>query len=144
MIAKWWQTMALFDGDGFEDLVNELKQYSDLISKAAPDMLDAGAAVVAEAWRDAIRAHGLIDTGDMLDSVGPSDAVNTSTEKKISVYPQGSDRKGVRNAEKAFINHYGASRRKATHFVDDAETKAEGPAVDAMAAVWYEKLESEG
>lgn len=136
--------MALFNGEGFDELLADLKQHGDLVSTAAPDMLQAGAAVVADSWRDAIRAHDLIDAGDMIDSVGPSDVVNTSSEKKIAVYPQGRDRKGIRNAEKAFINHYGASRRKATHFVDDAETKAEGPAVDAMAAVWYDKLESEG
>lgn len=136
--------MALFNGEGFDELLAVLKQHGDLVSTAAPDMLQAGAAVVADSWRDAIRAHDLIDTGDMIDSVGPSDVVNTSSEKKIAVYPQGRDRKGIRNAEKAFINHYGASRRKATHFVDDAETKAEGPAVDAMAAVWFDKLESEG
>lgn len=136
--------MALFNGEGFDELLADLKQHGDLVLTAAPDMLQAGAAVVADAWRDAIRAHDLIDTGDMIDSVGPSDVVNTSSEKKIAVYPQGRDRKGIRNAEKAFINHYGASRRKATHFVDDAETKAEGPAVDAMAAVWFDKIESEG
>lgn len=136
--------MALFNGEGFDELLADLKQHGDLVSTAAPDMLQAGAAVVADSWRDAIRAHDLIDTGDMIDSVGPSDVVNTSSEKKIAVYPQGRDRKGIRNAEKAFINHYGASRRKATHFVDDAETKAEEPAVDAMAAVWFDKLESEG
>ena len=136
--------MALFNGEGFDELLADLKQHGDLVSTAAPDMLQAGAAVVSDAWRDAIRAHDLIDTGDMIDSVGPSDVVNTSSEKKIAVYPHGRDRKGIRNAEKAFINHYGASRRKATHFVDDAETKAEGPAVDAMAAVWFDKLESEG
>lgn len=136
--------MALFNGEGFDELLADLQKDKDLIDDAAPDMLAAGAEVVADAWRDAIKAHDLIDTGDMLDSVGPSDAVVTDREKKIAVYPQGRDRKGIRNAEKAFINHYGASRRKATHFVDDAETKAEGPAVDAMAAVWYAKLESEG
>lgn len=136
--------MALFNGEGFDELLADLKKNGDLIDDAAPEMLQAGAAVVADAWRDAIKTHDLIDTGDMLDSVGPTDAINTSTEKKIAVYPQGRDRKGIRNAEKAFINHYGASRRKATHFVDDAETKAEQPAVDAMAAVWYDKLESEG
>lgn len=136
--------MALFNGEGFDELLADLQKDKDLIEDAAPDMLAAGAEVVADAWRDAIKAHDLIDTGDMLDSVGPSDAVVTDREKKIAVYPQGRDRKGIRNAEKAFINHYGASRRKATHFVDDAETKAEGPAVDAMAAVWYAKLESEG
>ena len=136
--------MALFNGEGFDELLADLKKNGDLIDDAAPEMLQAGAAVVADAWRDAIQSHGLIDTGDMLDSVAPSNLVNSSTEKKIAVYPQGRDRKGIRNAEKAFINHYGASRRKATHFVDDAETKAEGPAVEAMAAVWYNKLESGG
>ena len=136
--------MALFEAEGFDELVADLKKNADLLDSAAPEMLQAGADVVADAWRDAIQSHGLIDTGDMLDSVAPANLVNSSTEKKIAVYPQGRDRKGVRNAEKAFINHYGASRRKATHFVDDAETKAEGPAVEAMAAVWYEKLESGG
>lgn len=136
--------MALFSGEGFDELLADLQKDKDLIDAAAPDMLAAGAEVVADAWRNAIRANDLIDTGDMIESVGPSDAVVTDSEKKIAVYPQGRDRKGIRNAEKAFINHYGASRRRATHFVDDAETKAEGPAVDAMAAVWYSKLESEG
>ena len=136
--------MALFEAEGFDELVADLKKNAELLDSAAPEMLQAGADVVADAWRDAIQSHGLIDTGDMLDSVAPANLVNSSTEKKIAVYPQGRDRKGVRNAEKAFINHYGASRRKATHFVDDAETKAEGPAVEAMAAVWYEKLESGG
>lgn len=136
--------MALFNGEGFDELLESLKRDSDLLDTAAPDVLQAGAEIVAQEWRNAIQAHGLIDTGDMLESVAPSQAVVNANEKKIAVYPQGRDRKGVRNAEKAFINHYGASRRKATHFVDDAETKAEGPAIDAMAAVWYEKLESEG
>lgn len=136
--------MALFEGDGFEELLAELKKDGELLSEAAPEILAAGAEIVAAEWRRAIEAHGLIDTGDMLESVGPSEVTNTSQEKKIAVYPQGRDRKGIRNAEKAFINHYGASRRKATHFVDDAETKANEPAVEAMAAVWYEKLESEG
>ena len=136
--------MALFEAEGFDELIADLKKNADLLDSAAPEMLQAGADVVADAWRDAIQSHGLIDTGDMLDSVAPANLVNSSTEKKIAVYPQGRDRKGIRNAEKAFINHYGASRRKATHFVDDAETKAEGPAIEAMAAVWYEKLESGG
>ena len=60
------------------------------------------------------------------------------------VYPQGVDRKGIRNAEKAFVNHYGASSRKATHFVDDAESEAEAPAVEAMANAWDTYFEQEG
>lgn len=135
--------MALFEGEGFDELIEDLKRNGDMIAEAAPEMLQAGAEVIVNCWQDAIKAHNLIDTGEMLESVAPSDATITEREKKVAIYPQGRDHKGVRNAEKAFINHYGASRRKATHFVDDAETKAEAPAVEAMAAVWYAKLESE-
>lgn len=136
--------MALFNGEGFDELLSDLKTNGDMLDVAAPEILEAGAAVVADAWRDAIKAHDLIDSGDMLESVGHSEIVNTETEKKVAIYPQGRDHKGVRNAEKAFVNHYGASHQKATHFVDDAENQSEEPAVEAMAAVWYQKLESEG
>ena len=131
--------MALFDGEGLDELIADLMKEKELFAEAAPEMLSAAADIVADAWRDAIRDNDLIDTGDMLESVGPTQSTVTEKEKKIAVYPQGKDRKGVRNAEKAFINHYGASRRKATHFVDDAETKAEEPAIDAMADIWYSK-----
>ena len=135
--------MARFEAEGLDELIASLEGDKKLFDSAAHDMLQAGGEVIAEAWRDAIRAHDLIETGDMLNAVRVFD-VATEHVKKVTVYPEGRDRKGIRNAEKAFINHYGASRRKATHFVDDAETKAEGPAVDAMAAVWFDKLESEG
>lgn len=135
--------MALFRGEGFDELLADLQKDKDLFDAAAPEMLQAGGEVIANAWRDAIRANDLVDTGDMLNAVRVFD-VATEHVKKVTVYPEGRDRKGVRNAEKAFINHYGASRRKATHFVDDAETNAKDPAIEAMAAVWYSKLESEG
>ena len=132
--------MALFNGEGFNELLSDLKTNGDMLDVAAPEILEAGAAVVADAWRDAIKAHNLIDSGDMLESVGHSEIVNTETEKKVAIYPQGRDHKGVRNAEKAFLLHYGTSK----HFVDDAEKQSEEPAVEAMAAAWYQKLESEG
>lgn len=128
--------MALFDSEGFDELVAELKKESERLTSKAPDMLKAGADVLADAWREAIRRHELIDTGDMLDSVSVSDLVVSSSEKKITVSPAGKDRKGIRNGEKAFVNHYGASHRQATHFVDDAEQSASEPLVDAMRTIW--------
>lgn len=74
--------MALFNGEGFNELLSDLKTNGDMLDVAAPEILEAGAAVVADAWRDAIKAHDLIDSGDMLESVGHSEIVNTETEKK--------------------------------------------------------------
>lgn len=135
--------MARFEAEGFDELLADFQQHKDLLDAAAPEILQAGANVIADAWRDAIRKHGLIDTGEMLESVRAFDT-ETSNTKKAVIYPAGKDSKGIRNAEKAFVNHYGTSSIKATHFVDDAENEAGGPAVDAMAAAWFNKLDSEG
>ena len=60
------------------------------------------------------------------------------------IYPQGKDRKGVRNAEKAFILHYGKSGQAPTRFVDAVEEAAEDKAVSAMENVFNNYLEKEG
>lgn len=135
--------MARFETKGLDDLIAALEKDKAIADKAAPEMLAAGGAIIVKGWKDAITKHDLIDTGDMIKSVAPTITV-TDHVKKAEIYPQGKDRKGVRNAEKAFVNHYGTSTRKATHFVDDAEAQSEGPAIDAMAAIFYGKLESEG
>ena len=133
--------MASFGGSGFDELIEQMKKQSDLMDTAAAEVLEAGAEVLVKSWQDAIKQYGLIDTGDMLNSVAPTKAVVTTGFKYIEVYPQGVDRKGVRNATKAFVNHYGRGNRQATHFVDTAEKNAAGPAVEAMAEVWAKKLE---
>ena len=52
------------------------------------------------------------------------------------IYPLGKDSHGVRNAEKAFILHYGRSNMKGDHFVDNAERIAEQNAVPVMQEIW--------
>lgn len=134
--------MARFDGEGFDELIATMQQDQGLFEKYADDVLLAGAEVVKESWQSAIEQHGLVDTGDMLASVAPGKIeTDANGVKNVEVYPQGTDRKGVRNAEKAYVNHYGSSSIKATHFVDDAESNAEEAAVEAMASVWYQKIE---
>ena len=62
--------------------------------------------------------------------------------KYIDIYPQGKDRKGVRNAEKAFLLHYGTSKIKPTRWVDEAESRGEAYALPAMERVWNQYLET--
>ena len=45
---------------------------------------------------------------------------------------RGKDEKGVRNAEKAFIAHYGKSGQLGTHFIDEAEANAKAKVAVAM------------
>jgi hypothetical protein len=70
----------------------------------------------------------------------------------IDIYPQGKDKKGTRNAEKAFILHLGTTsntaqkRRKKKKFsgpgiprtlwVDDADRASEPRVMDAYTRIW--------
>ena len=114
--------MARFDTSGIDEIINEMKNLGELIGPTADRMLVAGAEEVKKAWKSAAEMHGLRDTGDMINSIGfAKTPKEVSGIKQIDIYPQGKDRKGVRNAEKAFILHYGTKHIKATHWVDDAD-----------------------
>ena len=71
----------------------------------------------------------------MANSVGTVFSDGNVGGATAEVYPQGKDRKGVRNAEKAFLLHYGWGQKNGDHFVDQIEREAEEPAVEAMEAV---------
>lgn len=117
--------MARFDTSGIDGIINEVIRLGKAGQEVGDKMLLAGAEKVEEAWKFAAGMHGLIDTRDMVDSVGfHRRPKNVGSIRTIDIYPQGTDRKGVRNAEKAFIHHYGSSKHKATHWVDDADEKA--------------------
>jgi hypothetical protein len=81
----------------------------------------------------------------MLESIGyPRKPKTAGDVRSIDIYPQGKDRKGVRNAEKAFINHYGTKTKPATHFVDIAD-ELSGPLVQAVyERIWEEFLKGQG
>lgn len=135
--------MARFDMSGLDDTIREMQRMGEQSGKAAKAMLQAGAEKVKAAWRKATEAHELVDTGDMLESIGfRREPKQIGDALSIDIYPQGKDRKGVRNAEKAFILHYGTSSRAATRFIDDADAMSEAEAIPAMEAVWDEYIKT--
>ncbi len=143
--------MAKFSVNGIDSLAADLKRLGQLDNEElVSDMLGAGAEVVAEEW-----IHGILEatkpdgrsTGDMASSVAPTKGIKKIGDVSAKeIYPQGKDRKGVRNAEKAFILHYGKSNadQPPTHFVDAVEESAEDKAVSAMENVFNNYLEKEG
>ena len=135
--------MARFDMTGLQPIIDEMSKLGLEVGDVADSMLMAGADEVADAWRRAARTHGLIDTGDMFDSIGyPNTAKTIGGYRSIDIYPQGRDRKGVRNAEKAFILHYGTSKLEATHWVDTADDYCAETVVPAMTKVWDEFIQT--
>lgn len=135
---------------GLNDLMQEMKELGELDNdKLTESMLDAGATVVTAEWKaginKAVTNASKRSTGDMAESVAPSKGIKKIQDVSTkTIYPQGKDRKGVRNAEKAFILHYGKSGQLGTRFVDDIEENASVPSVDAMEQVFDNYLEEKG
>ena len=137
--------MASFktSGDLIDDVAKKLKELGEDVSgQLGQEMLDEGAKIIEFNWVKSIKNHKHIDTGDMVNSVGV--AKKTKTKKFRDIYPQGKDSKGVRNAEKAFIAHYGKSGQLGTRFVDEAEANSAAECAAAMRKKLDEYIEKKG
>ena len=137
--------MASFktSGDLIDDIAKELEQLGEDVSgQLGQDMLDEGAKIIEFNWVKSIKNHNHIDTGDMVNSVGV--AKGTKAKKFRDIYPQGKDSKGVRNAEKAFIAHYGKSGQLGTRFVDEAEANSDAECAVSMQRKLDEYIEKKG
>lgn len=128
--------MARLSFTGLDAVVNELGRMEQGADGKITEMLEAGGTVMVTAWQEAITAAGLIDTGSMINNVRAGNLKKTEDGGEIVIYPRGNDAKGVSNAQKAFIHHYGSSKNPATGFVDKAEKDGTGKAEAAMAAIW--------
>lgn len=76
-------------------------------------IVEAGAKADVEEWRKSIRQAGHVRTGDMLESVEPSNYVEILGGGLQDAFPVDYDRKGVRNATKAYVINYGRGKRTA-------------------------------
>lgn len=134
--------MAQFSTDGIDSIAEEMAWMGEAAGEVADEMLLAGAEEVKRAWKETAERHGYRETGDMIESIRADKAPKSDANdvRRINVYPRGKDRKGVRNAEKAFLLHYGTSKIHGSHWVDEAERDA-GPMVqDVFEKIWDRHL----
>lgn len=130
--------MASLSTSGLDELIDKLEKVGQGMNEPLIDaMLQAGAEEVKKAWKKTADKYDLRNNGDMIESIDYSQKPKSlGAAKYIDIYPQGTDRRGERNAEKAFLLHYGWSSFQGTHWVDEAEEIAEEPAIAAMEAVF--------
>lgn len=134
--------MGKLTWSGLDEIYKEMARAGEQCGEIAQEMLRVGGEKCVEAWRIAIGTAGHRPpgesgraTGEMEKSVGVK--FKTKDGKRVAeIYPLGKDRHGVRNAEKAFILHYGRSNLKGDHFVDEADRLSEENAVPAMIEIW--------
>ena len=136
--------MARFDVSGLDETIEEMKRLGQMAGQTADAMLMAGADEVRKAWRQSAEEHRHRDTGDMIASIGfarkPKEIGSIRT---IDIYPQGKDKRNIRNAEKAFILHYGTTKIRGSRWVDDADKISEQTVVPAMIRVWEQFLQNQ-
>lgn len=135
--------MARMDTTGLDDLINEMQRLGQDEGPVVDEMLDAAAGIIREHWKETAKDHGHVDTGAMVESVDFT-VKGKSRALYRDIYPQGKDAKGVRNAEKAFILHYGKHNMPGSYWVDEAEMKAGPEAIEACQDIWDRFLQSEG
>lgn len=94
--------------DGLEALDAQLAKLGRPVIRR---IVEAGARRDEEEWRGNITGARHIRTGSMLESVGSTGYREFLDGGEMIVYPQGEDRKGVRNATKAYVINYGRKGR---------------------------------
>lgn len=136
--------MARFDVSGLDETIEEMKRLGQMTVQTADAMLMAGAEEVRKAWRQSAEEHRHRDTGDMIASIGfARKPKEIGSIRSIDIYPQGKDKRNIRNAEKAFILHYGTTKIRGSRWVDDADKISEQTVVPAMIRVWEQFLQNQ-
>jgi hypothetical protein len=129
--------MARFEIQGMDEIIDQMKSMQLLTGKVAEAMLMAAAEDVRVAWRESAEEHGHRDTGQMIASIGyPRKPTAASDALAIDIYPQGKNTGGVRNAEVAFVLHYGTRKMPGSGWVTDADAKSSPKVTATMAEIW--------
>jgi len=136
--------MARFECQGLDNLVDQMRRMGQDSGPVAVEMVEAVSEMIRDEWRESATAHGHVDTGAMVESVGYGVPVNAGNLIYNDIYPQGTDGKGVRNATKAFVLHYGKHNMPGSYWVDEAETHAGPRALSICQAIWDSFLASRG
>ena len=94
--------------DGLDALVSAMEKDARRTEKKFDEMLLAGAEQVRDGWRKAAREKDHIDTGEMFDSIDYNNKPKKAGDVKyVEIYPMGKRKGGKRNAEVAYVLHYG-------------------------------------
>ena len=101
--------MAKFEFSGGESFDGQLEQ---LGRDGVKTVVMSGADACVKVMQDMVEAYHHVVTGDMKSAVAPAKYHEDLNSAWVEVYPQGSDRRGVSNAVKAFVTNYGHGKKK--------------------------------
>ena len=163
--------MAVMRCEGLDNLIKKLNDIAELDKAGVTEsMLLAGSQDVKKAWEHEIVKRDLIKSGLMSKNITSSKPKMNIYGMFTTIYPQGweydnpdipaetaseqeepNGKKRVRNAEKAFMLHYGFYNHvtgevytKAVGWVDDVEAEAFRTATATMEKIFNNYIKSKG
>lgn len=138
--------MAKLNVTGMEQTIKSLEQMGEHIGPVADAMLTAAGREVVKGWQYSAAKNKHFRTGALYDSIKMTPPKTARGERVVIVTPAGIDkynrRKPVRNAEKGFVLNYGRDNMPGSHWVDEGDEMAEGPAVNAMETVFDDFIQT--
>ena len=132
--------MGKIEFDGFAETLLSFEEIAELPTSVLDQMLDAEAQIVMRQQASVARSYGLVDTGQMVNSItctSPKDTADGG--RTCNVYPQGSRTRGkttTRNASIAFYNEYGVKGRPGKPWMETANAQCEDEARAAAEEVF--------
>ena len=123
--------------------VSGIELQEQRLNRLGPDMIrkivEAGAGAAERVMRESTERRSHVRNRDMLDSIGMNEYREFYRGGSVDVYPQEDDRKGVRNATKAYVINYGrgGTRKRGKmgdKFITGNEAKTEQAVTEAMQA----------
>ncbi len=130
--------------DGLDTLREDLAALAALPDSVIDRILDAEADVIAKAQQEetARQWQGDYATGTTSRSIKKGKARKSGDGRAVTVAPQGTNARGTRNAEVAFINEYGKRGQPARPAIRDANERKGQEAVDAGEKAYHAYLDS--
>lgn len=131
-----------FEIDGLDDFISRLKKLEEP-AEIAKKCVDAAAPALETKLASAVSAAASrgYSQGDLAASIGATEAKENEYGVFAAVRPTGTDRKGVRNATKLGILHYGSSRQPPTGCMTKAVTSAEQECLGIMQRKFDEEVQ---
>ncbi|MCI8506901.1 MAG: HK97 gp10 family phage protein [Lachnospiraceae bacterium] len=154
--------MTGLDFSDLDAFIRDLSEIAELPDETAGELLQAQAEIVVEAQKRSAAAHGLVDSGQLQESIRADKKMKAkSGTRYVEVYPRGKRKKRTRyrmskgdreagksravtNSEVAFIHEYGAPGKhiKAKQWIKKANEGAADQALEAAAAVYNQYLKN--
>ena len=129
--------MARFSFDIPDSLIHQLERLGT-IDEVAPKMLKAGSYILYDEITARATDHYL--TGDMTDSISPTEPVIKGLGHSIVIRPTGRDGNGVRNMEKMAYLEYGTSHQPSTPVITPAISACEDQVIETMTDIFEKEL----